>query len=158
VPATPSIAGEMFIGSNTSSTKVDIPSIGAMVLNTTYCTNGAATGTHCSVGRSSSGLSRIDFCDSSPPACYLDVVSVTSLNQDLILGQGDSGGNIYRLSDRRVVATITALQPPYYSCGSANYYSPYASCTSSGGWATEVTKVASELAETNPDLVPRLRP
>lgn len=157
VPATPSIAGEMFTGSNNSSTRVDIPSIGAMALNVTYCTNGAATGTHCNVGRSSSGWSRINLC--YPSGCYVDAVPITSLNQALIMGGGDSGGNVYRLSDRRVVATITAAEDfQLYQCGSINYWNPAALCTNYGGWVTEMTKVASELAEQNANLEPRLRP
>jgi hypothetical protein len=87
----------------------------------------------------------------------LDVVEVYSTNGALIFGTGDSGGNVYRPSDGRVVATITAGSEDYY-CGSANYYGEYQICTKSSGWVTEVTRVASELAETNPDLVPRLRP
>ena len=155
VPATPSIAGEMFTGSNTSSTKVDIRSISAMVQNTTYCANGAATGTHCNVRRTHPYSQRLNFC--APSSCYLDVVQVYSTNGALMFGEGDSGGNVYRASDGRVVATITAGNADYY-CLSANYYGPDTICTNTSGWVTEVTRVASELAETNPDLVSRLRP
>jgi hypothetical protein len=155
VPATPSIAGEMFFGSNTSSSKQDIPSIGSVPLNATLCTNGSATGTHCNAKRTSSAVSRLQLC--SGVCRYIDVVEVLATNASVMFGQGDSGGHLYRLSDHRVVATISALNVGY-PCGPINYYSQYALCTNTQGWVTSVAGVASELDEENPDLEPRLRP
>lgn len=157
VPATPSIAGEMFTGSNTSSTNVDISSIGVLPLNTTLCANGAATGTHCNVRRTSAGVTRVQL-GSFTPTAYVHLVYVYSTTMSLMFGQGDSGGNIYRPSDYRVVATISAIPTSQvYLCGSANFYAN-TFCTATTGLVTEVSSVESELHETNPDLVARLRP
>jgi hypothetical protein len=154
VPATPSIAGEQFFGPNNSSSNEDIPSIGSIPMNTTLCANGAATGTHCNVVRTSSGITRLRYCGTCP---YFDLVTAISSNNQLMWGEGDSGGSAYRLSNIRVVGTISA-QNSSYTCGSVNYWSPTFLCTKTSGFMTDVSWVASELAETNPDLVPRLRP
>jgi hypothetical protein len=157
VPATPSIAGEMFYGSNTSSGKHDIPSIGVVPLNTTLCTNGAATGTHCRAERTSTAVPRVHLCEDF--ICrYVDVIQVFSTDGTLILGQGDSGGNVFRISDFRVVATVSAISANSYPCGSLSYWSDFNACTNDWGYVTSVTSVATELAKQNPNLVPRLRP
>lgn len=160
VPATPSIAGEMFIGANASSTKADIPSIGGIPFNVTLCSNGSSTGGRCNVQRvAGAGRERIQICAS---ACrWVDVYPVYTTNGGLLFGQGDSGGPVYRLNNRQIVATISSfVSEGRYRCGAVSWYYPAYNpwCSRTRGGVTSVTEVRAELHEQQPALVARVRP
>ncbi|HJP88009.1 MAG TPA: hypothetical protein VJ850_03120 [Candidatus Limnocylindrales bacterium] len=163
VPATLSIAGEMFSGGNNTSNKIDIKSIGAIPLNIALCSNGAATGTNCNGVVTSLTTNNWQLCN--PPdytiCAWFDLVTISSPSHLLLFGSGDSGGNVYRPSNQKVVATISAGIDGT-QCGTINWYTAQDGritfCSYLSGLVTAVSSVQTELQGVNSNLVARVRP
>lgn len=159
VPATPSIAGEMFAGTNTTDSKVDINYWSEMPpLNTKLCVSGAATGTRCDLFVQDRTRKRVVTCGADGTCRFIDVMHIDRPEGKLIWGRGDSGGPIFRFQGgKRTIVGIVSSGTSLASCGSANYY-PNTQCVYGLGAVTPISWIRSELLGETPNLVMRLRP
>lgn len=160
VPATPSIAGEMFVGNFTSATKVDINAWAVMPsAGTSLCTSGSSTGTRCSVKVTNTTIDRDVMCAGGGNCRWTDARIVNTTGGAVLMGRGDSGGPVYVLSGgrRTIVAIMSAGALPVSACGSNSYYSG-AMCSYNRGFVTPISWIRTELLGEQPVLTMRLRP